>query len=202
MYAALKDTIASILPEVDAIAPERKQRLDKIATYVGEQVGKGKSADLVFICTHNSRRSHFAQVWAAAAAAYFGVRGMRSWSGGVEMTAISFHVTDALLAQGFMIDGSGGENPEVAVHMDDDADPVICFSKSYDDPSNPQQHFAAVMVCSDAEKACPYIAGADARFSLPYEDPKTSDGTGSEAEVYGRRGREIAREMLYLFSPR
>lgn len=201
MHADLANTIASILPEVDGVPVERKSKLDRIASWVSERRTTNQPADLIFICTHNSRRSIFAQVWAATAARHYGITGVRTWSGGVETTAINFNVTAVLLAQGFQIDGSGDdENPEVAVHVDDVLDPVICFSKTYDDPHNPSQHFAAVIVCTNAEEACPNPAGADLKVSLPYDDPKSSDGTGTEREAYGRSGRGIAREMLYLFS--
>ena len=58
----------------------------------------------------------------------------------------------------------------------------------------------AVMTCSDADEACPIVQGADARFAIPYEDPKAFDGTREEAWAYDERCRQIAREMLYVFS--
>jgi hypothetical protein len=56
------------------------------------------------------------------------------------------------------------------------------------------------MTCSDADASCPIVQGAEARFAIPYDDPKKSDGSEREAEVYNERCRQIAREMLYLFS--
>ena len=60
--------------------------------------------------------------------------------------------------------------------------------------------FAAVMTCSHADKACPLVYGASARFSTPYVDPKVSDGTPEERDTYDERCAQIAREMLYAMS--
>jgi hypothetical protein len=74
------------------------------------------------------------------------------------------------------------------------------FSKQFSDPTNPQEDFCAVMVCSQADEACPYVPGAEKRIAIPYEDPKAFDGTPEETENYSERSRQIAREMLYLFT--
>lgn len=74
------------------------------------------------------------------------------------------------------------------------------FSKRFSDPPNPQVDFCAVMVCSQADEACPHVPGAEKRFSIPYEDPKAYDGTPHESEKYNERSHQIAREMLYLFT--
>jgi hypothetical protein len=59
--------------------------------------------------------------------------------------------------------------------------------------------FVAIMTCSDADEACPFVPGAALRVSLPYDDPKASDGSAEEAATYDTRSREIAGEMAYLF---
>ena len=75
-----------------------------------------------------------------------------------------------------------------------------CYSKTYDDPSNPQEGFAAVMTCSQADKNCPMVMGAALRVAIPYDDPKAADGTPEEAQRYDERCNQIATEMFYLFS--
>jgi hypothetical protein len=77
---------------------------------------------------------------------------------------------------------------------------LTCFSKSYEDASNPQQGYCAVMTCSHADENCPLIPGAALRISLPFEDPKAFDGTNEETARYDECCRQIAREMLYAFS--
>jgi hypothetical protein len=78
--------------------------------------------------------------------------------------------------------------------------PLDCFSKVYSDLSNPQRDFCAVMVCSQADGACPLVAGAALRLAIPYDDPKAFDDTPNETQKYDDRCQQIAREMLYLFS--
>ena len=70
------------------------------------------------------------------------------------------------------------------------------FSKTYFDASNPQQGFAALMVCGEADAACPLIKGAAARISMPYLDPKIYDDSTYEALKYAERRDDIGRLML------
>ena len=56
------------------------------------------------------------------------------------------------------------------------------------------------MTCSDADQNCPVVLGAEKRISLPYVDPKISDGTPEESKVYDERCLQIAIEQLYVFS--
>ena len=74
------------------------------------------------------------------------------------------------------------------------------FSKLYDDASNPDADFAAVMTCSEADKNCPYIPGAESRIQLLYDDPKEFDGTAEETEKYDERASQIAAELFYFFA--
>lgn len=46
----------------DTIAIERKEILAKIAVYIQQKKDAQLPIQLVYICTHNSRRSHFGQV--------------------------------------------------------------------------------------------------------------------------------------------
>jgi hypothetical protein len=81
-----------------------------------------------------------------------------------------------------------------------DFPPSLLFSKVYSDACNPQELFAAVMVCSDADQACPIVFGAEERISLPFEDPKDYDGTPEETERYDETCHLIATEMFYTMS--
>jgi hypothetical protein len=56
------------------------------------------------------------------------------------------------------------------------------------------------MTCSQADAACPTVAGISFRVAIPYEDPKAFDGTMQEAQKYDERCRQISREMLWAFS--
>ena len=188
--------------EIASSSEERRTQLDRIAGHIGERRDAGKPVRLLFICTHNSRRSHMGQLWAAAAAGYFDIGGVETYSGGTEATAFNPRAVAALQRAGFGIEASdpAAENPKYAVSLGGGLPDLEAYSKRYMDPPNPTEGFVAVMTCSDADKACPFVAGSDLRIALPYVDPKVSDGTPEEAATYDERSRQIAREMVYLFS--
>ena len=58
------DKVVGMMDHADVIPEDRKMELRALAQWVTAQLAKNDSAELVFICTHNSRRSHLAQVWA------------------------------------------------------------------------------------------------------------------------------------------
>ena len=187
--------------EFDRIPTDRRRILEDLARAVGEMTEGSAKPGLIFICTHNSRRSHFAQIWAQTAARICGVSGMETFSGGTEVSAFNPRAVAAIERAGFLVEASpGSDNPTYLVRFDHDVEPMRCFSKIYDQPPNPTEDFVAVMTCSDADAACPVVFGASERFAIPYEDPKASDGTDRESRIYDERCREIAREMLFLFS--
>ena len=74
---------------------------------------------------------------------------------------------------------------------------TVEFSKKFDDPSNPQDGFAALMVCGEADAACPFVKGASVRISMAwYLDPKIYDGSAFEAAKYAERRDDMGRLML------
>jgi arsenate reductase (thioredoxin) len=201
IYPAIKRYCELLVGEFGSIAQERKALLSPIAAYVGSKKVAGKTANLVYICTHNSRRSHFGQVWAKVASVYFGIELVNTFSGGTEATAFHPNAIRALQEAGFVIDATAGDqNPVYQVRYAVRAEPVLCFSKIFDHPANPQKEFAAVMTCSEAETNCPYIPGAELRVAATYEDPKSFDGTPLQEEKYRERCRQVALECLYTFS--
>ena len=187
--------------EFDRIPDERAALLQRLADYVAARRREGRPARLTFICTHNSRRSHLAQLWAREAATRFGLDNVETYSGGTEATAFAPQAVAALRRAGFRIEQTGrGENPVYRIGDPNDAPPQQAFSKVYDQPPNPGAGFCAVMTCAEADAGCPIVPGAAARIALPYEDPKAFDGTRLETEIYDARCRQIAREMVYVFS--
>ncbi len=197
----LEAYVTDRMSEGDEISNERRAALDEIADYVADRVDRGQPVRLVFICTHNSRRSHMAQLWAQVAAEVFDVTGVETFSGGTEATAFNSRAVAALIRAGFEIQPhTDGANPIYEVRYEPGNEPIGAFSKVYDEPPNPTGGFAAIMTCSAADAACPIVRGADARFAIPYDDPKAFDGTEREAEAYDERCRQIAREMLDLFA--
>lgn len=199
LYPELQEYVRDRIADIEQLTPERHERLAALVDFIQGRRSYGQTAALNFICTHNSRRSHLAQIWAATAAAHHGLSGIETFSGGTETTAFNPRAVEALRRAGFRIEAPGGDNPRYQVSYGSDAPALVCFSKTFDDPANPRENFAAVMTCTDADQNCPVILGAK-RISLPYEDPKAADGTLEEAARYDERCRQIAVEMLYVMS--
>ncbi len=180
------------------ISDQRKAVLEPLTHYIKAKHQAKTMAHLQFICTHNSRRSQFSQIWAQTAADYFGIKAC-CYSGGVEVTACNERAVASLQRSGFRISGQAGNNPVYSVFHSEAAGPILAFSKLYDHPANAAHQFAAVMTCSHADENCPFIPGAEQRIAVRYQDPKAFDNTPQEAEKYDERSLQIASEMLYAF---
>lgn len=201
IYPQISAFIDDAVKNFDTIPAERKAVLEKISAYVQSSLDKSKNPELIYICTHNSRRSHYGQVWAKVAATYYGFNNVFTYSGGTEATAFNPNAINALRSIGFKIDPDAeSSNPYYTVKFDEEETEIVCFSKKYDHVSNPKFDFCAVMTCTEADGACPVIAGAEVRVSTPYIDPKKSDGTPEQNETYVERSKQIATECLYVFS--
>lgn len=182
------------------ISEVRQQQLQSLADYIRDKTKAAEPIKLIFICTHNSRRSQMAQLAAKSAAIYYSLEKVETYSGGTEATAFNSNAIDAIKNVGYEVTRmTGGDNPRYKIAISDFASEEF-FSKEYSDDSNPFSDFAAVTVCSDAERACPYVKGAEARFSLPYEDPKVYDNSPDAAKAYRGSFLEITKEMMYAFS--
>jgi len=186
--------------QYDGISSERKAVLKKIALCINEMKASGSEVNLLYVCTHNSRRSHFGQVAAALAAAFYGITDMHSFSAGTEVTAMNHNAVNALTVLGCEVLKEGdSNNPNYRVSFGVETD-IVCFSKMYNDTTIPKHNLIAIMTCTNAEQNCPFIPAARYRISTPYADPKQSDGSGQEAQTYYERLTQILTETLYIFS--
>jgi arsenate reductase len=182
------------------IALERQELLKTFAKHIWNKINGRETVLLNFICTHNSRRSHLGQVWAQFFAMYFGFKNVICYSGGTESTAVYPQIIETLKLQGFKINKLSQEsNPVYFLKFNDNHHPIILFSKSFDHGFNPLGNFIAIMTCSDADKNCPFIPGAEKRIPLTYQDPKVFDNTDFEENGYKERSMQIASEMHYVF---
>ena len=199
MFPKIKSTIDQV--SFETISEERKQVLAPLVQFIQSKTNSGLAIRLNFICTHNSRRSHLSQVWAQTAAAYHNIENVFCYSGGTEATALFPKVAETLVNTGFEVKIiSEGDNPIYAIKYNTNDHPVIGFSKSYEDDFNPQSEFAAILTCSQADGGCPFIAGAEKRIPITFDDPKAFDNTPLQTEKYQERSIQIATEFLYVFS--
>jgi protein-tyrosine phosphatase/arsenate reductase len=201
MYEAIQTYINHLTEAFESIPIHRKEILEKITEYIRSKQEKNQPISLLYICTHNSRRSHYGQIWAHVASSLYSIKNVAAYSGGTEATSFNDNAIKALKRIGFRIQPSDElENSKYEVFYDAEEKPIECFSKVYYDHTNPQNNFAAIMTCSEAESNCPLIPGADIRIGTPYEDPKLYDDTAQQDEMYDARCRQIALETLYVFS--
>lgn len=201
LLKAITENIEQFEKDYTLIPERRKEILKQLAAYVIKKQQTGQSAELNFICTHNSRRSHISQIWAQAAAAYYNIENIRCYSGGTEATAFNPRAVRAMSEVGFsIVKKDETENPRYEVYFSELEKPLIAFSKVYNDPFNPSTGYAAIMTCSHADDNCPLVIGAETRISLPFNDPKDFDSTPQEEEKYHERVLEIGREICYAFS--
>jgi len=199
-----------LYPEIEALidslavtkfSDERLKVLQELIDFIQEKKDSGHSINLNFICTHNSRRSHLAQIWAQAMAAYFNISNVFCYSGGTEATALFPMTAKTLKNAGFkMVILADGVNPVYSIKNGENEHPILGFSKTFDHNFNPKSEFAAIMTCSHADENCPFVAGAEKRIPITYEDPKAFDKTPQQAAKYKERSLQMATELFYVFS--
>ena len=194
----MKDIISTF--SFGNISNERKEILQPLITFIQSKKDNNDTIRLNFICTHNSRRSHLSQIWATTMAYRFGVKNVFCYSGGTEATAMFPKVAETLMKQCFkVLKLSENQNPVYAIKYAEAEQPIICFSKVYNDDFNPKSHFGAVITCNSADENCPIVFGAEQRFPIKYDDPKVFDDTDLMDAKYEERSLEIAEEMFYVF---
>jgi arsenate reductase len=199
---SLKEYMEARIAEFGEIAEVRQFELEAVSAFIRRHIDAPTSARLVFICTHNSRRSQLSQVWAHVAALYYGIQNVQTYSGGTEVTAFNIRAVDALKRSGLLIEATATDsgNPHYLIKPSESQPAIECFSKTFDSQPNPTESYCAIMNCSHADESCPVIVGADLRIAIRYEDPKLADDTPEETMRYDNRCRQICREMLYMMS--
>ena len=199
LYSEIEEQIKELDPKT--ISTERKTELKPLIDFIQQKISEDQEIRINFICTHNSRRSHLAQVWSQTMASYFMVKNVFCYSGGTEVTALFPTIAETLQDSGFQIDTlSNFNNPVYSIKYADNKLPIIGFSKNLDHNFNPKSEFAAIMTCTQADGECPFIEGAEKRIPITYEDPKAFDNTPQQREKYKERSQQIATELYYVFS--
>jgi hypothetical protein len=201
LYPQVESYVSESASQFDQIPADRRQQLKKVALFIRSRMNSAQRAELTFVCTHNSRRSHMSQIWAQVAASYYDLANITTYSGGTEATAFNPRAVEALKRAGLTLKKTTeGDNPIYHVFYSATSPPLTSFSKVYNSAPNPKKGFVAVMTCEQADKNCPNVEGSALRVAIPYVDPKAQDGTGKEVEAYNQCSRKISREMLYMMS--
>ncbi|MCB9188370.1 MAG: protein-tyrosine-phosphatase [Flavobacteriales bacterium] len=197
MFEKVKKVVDCI--DFDTISDSRIVILHELIDYVNKKIDEDFPIGLNFICTHNSRRSQFSQLWAKVASDFYGLQ-VACFSGGVEVTSFNERAVASIRRFGFEVEVEGMNNPLYLVRWKEDQASFPMYSKLYDDKTNPASGFGAIMTCSHADENCPVVEGCEKRLPLRYEDPKKYDNTPLESVMYDCRSFEIATEMFYVFS--
>lgn len=178
----------------------RETLLENIANKIAETLKNTNKVNINFICTHNSRRSQFSQLWAYYAMEYYGLDKAASFSSGTAETAFHANTVKALETCGFKfsLEEFNHQNPKYTITYPGAKKSCIGFSKLVENPIN-KTPFIAITTCGNADENCPVILDASARFHLPYVDPKASDGQENEKGTYLNTSKLIAGEIGLLF---
>ena len=198
MNYPLLDYIAAV--DTASVPEDRVEVLAPLVELIKSRIAQQKPVDLVFICTHNSRRSVLGQFWVQAMAHQKGLT-LHTYSGGTEVTACNERTVAALIRAGVRVEGDMSQvNRQYQAFYDLDQPPLVLYSKLYDAPELPQSDFVAVMTCASTDEGCTFIPGALVRLPIRYEDPKAFDDTPREADAYDECCAQIAAEMKFVFS--
>lgn len=146
---------------------------------------------LLFVCTHNSRRSQLSEALAAAEWAESAEIEVRSC--GTEKTACHPSTVQALADLGW----SATELGEGTVWVNKGDVQRTLYSKTLDEVPR-DRPIVALMTCAEADEACPAIPGAVARIPWRYPDPKFSDGQPECRATYRAVAEAIARDLHEL----
>lgn len=196
MNKSISTLIIQFEEEENKICPDRKIQIKAIAEVLKTQ-DSSKLYQFIFVCTHNSRRSVFGQVWAKVLADYYDIP-LQSYSGGTEVTAVNDNAINCLTQLGFDVNKlDRSNNPKTEVRYGN-SNTLYCFSKLYDNAQNPADNFYAFMLCEHAAENCPVIPNASKRFNLTYPDPKRFDGTTQQDSKYKEVALTIGRELSFL----
>ena len=182
------------------LSEDRKILLLKISETISKEYKKEGIVNLNFICTHNSRRSQLGQVWGFYAADYFNLN-INNFSGGTDVTSFYRNTIKTLqkVSFTFHLENFSHQNPKYLISFNGSFKSILGFSKRYDHVDNTSP-FIAITTCNNADIKCPIITEATYRFHLPFEDPKTSDGTNLQDETYLKTNQQIAAEIYFIFA--
>jgi len=131
---------------------------------------------VLFICTHNSARSHMAE----RIMNHLYADRYRAWSAGTQPSGLNPLAVRAMAEIGMDISGHRSKS------IDEFRDTVFDY---------------VVTVCDHAREACPFFPGAHQPIHRGFEDPSSAEGTEEEKMAVFRRVRdEIRRWIRETFS--
>ena len=169
-------------------SPEIKQkdRLELIANELNKKIKETNV--LVFLCTHNSRRSQICEVWGSIFSLIYKKEILINSAGTIK-TSVHKEIFNVLKKCGVSVN----ENEEIAFKN------LLIKLKSKTLDQIDAKKFIAIMTCSDAEKSCPIDSRSVKNINMFFKDPKVYDNTKYMEEEYLKTNSNIAEELNYIF---
>lgn len=200
LYRSIHRYMASLDGQQPPSNEVHQSSMKQLSEWLKQRV-KQKS-DIIVICTGNSRRSILTSTLGNILAAYRNWEGVRFFSAGTSPSAFNLRTIATLKQIGVEITATGSQakagtmgekNPHYKVQWGKGKDSFsLEYSKTLADVSLPARDFAALLVCSEADRECPVVEGASIRLGLPFADPKEHDGKPNEAACYAQTRDLIA----------
>ena len=129
---------------------------------------------VLFVCTHNSARSHMAEAMLRA----WGGDRFEAFSAGTEATGIKPETIQVMQEIGISLDGHWSKTIEAY---------------------RGQSFEWFITVCDEAQKNCPVLPGVQQVGHWSIEDPSLADGSPEERLAAFRRARDHIRDRMRLF---
>ncbi len=161
------------------------KRLDHVVRGIDKFIGECNT--VVFLCTHNSRRSQYCEIWGNYFSSVY-KKSITFLSAGAVKTKVHKQIYKSLERVGVKVDRNSSINIENIT--------IIPFSKTLSDINKKQ--FISIMTCSNYEKTCPFDPRSLINLQLFYKDPKRYDNSNREAEEYDKTSFMIACEINYI----
>ena len=179
--------LTSYIKKINAFYPDKnnKRRLDNIIDILNDSTKSTKN--IVFICTHNARRSQFCEIWGNVFSKIYN-KNLNLYSAGIMKTTVSKEVIFSLSRTGLKINGDGKLKYE--------ENEITLTSKTLDEIK--EKKFIGIMTCSDAEKSCPIDQRSIRNIKMFYSDPKDFDKTNKKIRAYDDTCLKIAQELNYV----
>ena len=178
----------------NSISKKRLKILDKIINELNKNTLKNNYPKIIFICTHNSRRSQLAEIWSHTFSFIFKKKN-KIFSAGTSKEEFNIRAINVLEKIGFKIKEEG---KKYIFNFSENCNSIHMYSKDISE-LNLKNHFITIMTCADSDKNCPAIPNALARILLSYKDPKSFDNSKQETNKYIATSKKIALELFYLF---
>lgn len=128
----IDDYIDTLTNNFESISQNRKLEIEKLSEIICGELSEHQLCNVVFICTHNSRRSQIAELLFRIGIRYHQIRGLHGYSGGTEATAFNPSAVNACRNKNIPViklDGSIANHTYVTSYKYN-LDVILQFSKN------------------------------------------------------------------------